>query len=262
MLKHLFDRPPPSDDDLMRTVLSLKDKSCRLLLSNLFLKRYRESSTFPFDVASSTFEYLVDMCNAVLRTALNEGDFESARNVMTFSILTTCLISTAPVERDHLSARIAVHDIFKSLRYWMYCFDIIHSGEAGIIGVVETGGDVLKLRREMCRMHVSDDIQIAILEKVNEEYNLELDLENLSWKTTEFRSSVCMKVDVAQQLKAKAQDSAGNIARIEKQKRRRESVRQKLMLCGSADVVFGKKAMLAQLQDFGKESKRLRWTSW
>ena len=176
---------------------------------------------------------------------------------MTFSILTTCLISTAPVERDHLSARIAVHDIFKSLRYWIYCFEIIHSGEAGIIGVVETGDDVLKLRREMCRMHVSDDIQIAILEKVNEEYNLDLDLENLLEETTEFRSSVCMKVDAAQQLKAKAQDSAGNIARIEKQKRRRESVRQKLMLCGSADVVFGKKAMLAQLQDFGRESKRL-----
>ena len=72
----LFDRPPPSDDDLMRTVLSLKDKSSRLLLSNLFLKRYREASTFPFDVSSSTFEYLVDMCNAVLRTALNEADLK------------------------------------------------------------------------------------------------------------------------------------------------------------------------------------------
>ena len=30
-----------------------------------------------------------------------------------------------------------------------------------------------------------------------------------------------MKVDAAQQLKAKAQDNAGNVARIEKQKRRR-----------------------------------------
>ena len=37
----LFDRPPPSDDDLMRTVLSLKDKSSRLLLSNLFKKVQR-----------------------------------------------------------------------------------------------------------------------------------------------------------------------------------------------------------------------------
>ena len=240
----------------MRTVLSLKDKSSRLLLSNLFLKRYREASTFPFDVSSSTFEYLVDMCNAVLRTALNETDFESARNVMTFSILTTCIVSTSPIERDYLSARIALHDIFKSVRYWMYCFDIIQSGKAGIIGVVETGGDVLKLRREMCRMHVYDDTQIEILEKVNEDYKLDLDMESLLEETPEFRSSVCMKVDAAQQLKAKAQDNAGNVARIEKQKRRRESVRQKLMSNSSANVEFGKKAMLAELQLFGKESKR------
>ena len=121
--------------------------------------------------------------NAVLRTALNETDFESARNVMTFSILTTCIVSTSPVERDYLSARIALHDIFKSLRYWMYCFDIIQSGKAGMIGVVETGGDVLKLRREMCRMHVYDDTQIEILEKVNEDYKLDLDMESLLEET-------------------------------------------------------------------------------
>ena len=155
---------------------------------------------------------------------------------MTFCILTTCIVSTSPVERDYLSARIALHDIFKSLRYWMYCFDIIQSGKAGMIGVVETGGDVLKLRREMCRMHVYDDTQIEILEKVNEDYKLDLDMESLLEETPKFRSSVCMKVDAAQQLKAKAQDNAGNIARIEKQKRRRESVRQKhvkqLRRCG------------------------------
>ena len=85
------------------------------------------------------------MCNAVLRTVFNESDFESARNVMTFCILTTCIVSTSPIERDYLSTRIGLHDIFKSVRYWMYCFDIIQSGKAGISGVVETGSDVLKL---------------------------------------------------------------------------------------------------------------------
>ncbi len=254
----LFDRPPPSDNDLMLTIMSLKDKRCRLLLSNLFLKRYKESSAYNFDVSSSIFEYLVDMCNAVLRTALNEGDFESARNIMNFSMLTCCIISQKPVARDALSKRISSHDLFKTVGYWLYSFERIFRGEAGIISESEEGAPILKLRREMCRMKVYDDVQIKVMETVNLDHELKLEVETILEEDPEFQHDKCIQINISkiQKAKLRGRTESSAIATLEKQKRRRQSVMEKLSKKSSMEIKMGKQNMLMQLQLFGDETRK------
>ena len=52
---------------------------------------------------------------------------------MNFSMVTSCITSKKPLQRDTLSKRISTHDLFKTVEYWQYSFEKMVIGEFGVM---------------------------------------------------------------------------------------------------------------------------------
>jgi hypothetical protein len=72
----------------MFVVLSMKKKHLRASICTMLLERAQNAPELPLLVLPTTFEYLVDVTNAILRTSLNADDFYAARLVLAFAMAT------------------------------------------------------------------------------------------------------------------------------------------------------------------------------
>ena len=236
----LFESPPPTDESLMFVVLSMKKKHLRASICTMLLERAQNAPELPLLVLPTTFEYLVDVTNAILRTSLNADDFYAARLVLAFAMATKNIMGGDDTVKQSLLYNIRSHSLFKTLTFWEHVFSVAYENPKELLrdlGLLIDFSDIINgdtdevmvqalgvLRTCMSWVFLEEELQSSVLEHVLAIHNLEVgefsellstgdgdgseDAFGIDWKHVNSESKKLKDHQVALELKSQRRKSA------------------------------------------------------